>query len=130
MSNNLTKLNNTGNDVTFSVSSADNSITVILNPDRNPDGQFVDGSVTALKIEQLGMAVSLSDETSLEGYLDAFASMNPGINSIVMTVTTANYQGGGQFNWKITGAGITLPEQSYSLQPWTSRLDSFVINIR
>lgn len=121
----LISLNNSTNDVTITVTAADNTMAINL----NPDGTTNHGSVLVYESFQNGMGVPLNVSINLSSYLQGFANLNPGLTNVQLTFTYSNYNGPGPYAYAITGSGITLSPQSGSLNPFTSAMDSYLINI-
>lgn len=119
-----TNLNNTSNNVTITVAVADNLMSIYLNPDLSPVNGFTQVYET-LNFGAAGTGATLS----LQGYLNAYKSVNRNARSVALVICMSNFEGGGSCNYKIAGPGISLTAQTPGLPGWSSQMDSYVVNL-
>ena len=122
MPQNQFPLGNSSNDVTITVAEADNQISIFLNPDIST----VKGAMTVYENTNFG-AAAINATLNLSGMLTAFKHANPSAKSVVLAIIMSNYAAQGQFNYKITGAGINLPTQTPNIPSWFSMMDSYIV---
>ncbi len=120
-----TQLNNTSNSVTIAVPSADNFISIKI----NPDSTNTYGSITVFDQDQNGFGASVNATLSLSAYLSSFKSLNPSATSVVLSFTFGNFAGGGAIAYNISGGGMTAVNYSNDLAAYTSQMNAYLINV-
>ncbi|TQV86994.1 hypothetical protein [Aliikangiella coralliicola] len=118
-------LNNTDDNVSISVKNCDNQIEIKLSPD---DPKFF-GTGTVFVASGDGFATAPDAALPLNNYLRSLKSLNPNAKSVILTVISSNFAGGGSFSYSITGSGVSLAPVNYNLSTYTSQMDSYKVNL-